>query len=57
MLIAQITDTHLKTGGKLAYGKVDTATALSNSVAHLNALTPRPAAVIITGDLADMVRP
>ena len=57
MLLAQITDTHLKTGGKLAYGKVDTATALSNSVAHLNALTPRPEAVIITGDLADMGRP
>lgn len=57
MLIAQITDTHLKSGGRLAYGKVDTAAALSNSVAHVNALNPRPDAVIITGDLADMGRP
>ena len=34
MLIAQITDTHLKLPGKLAYKRVDTAAMLRDCVAR-----------------------
>lgn len=53
MLLAQITDTHIKPGGRLAYGRVDTVAALKDCVAALNALAPRPDAVVATGDLTD----
>jgi 3',5'-cyclic AMP phosphodiesterase CpdA len=52
-LIAQISDLHIKRPGELAYGKVDTAAALLRCVAHLNAFRPRPAIVVISGDLVD----
>jgi len=53
ILIAQISDLHIKAPGELAYGKVDTARALERCVATLNALQPRPELVVISGDLAD----
>jgi Icc protein len=53
MLVAQITDTHIRSGGKLAYRQVDSAQKLRNCVAHLNALDPRPDFVLLTGDLVD----
>lgn len=53
MIIAQITDTHIKAGGRLAYRKVDTLNCLKTCVAHLNALTPKPDAVVMTGDMVD----
>lgn len=56
MLLAQITDTHIKADGKLAYGKVDTAAHLARAVEALNALTPRPDLAIVTGDLVDFGR-
>jgi 3',5'-cyclic AMP phosphodiesterase CpdA len=52
-LIAQISDLHIKRPGELAYGKVDTAAALTRCVAALNNLKPRPQLVVISGDLAD----
>jgi len=54
MLIAQVTDTHIKPEGCLAYGRVDTAGALARCVAHLNALLPRPDLMLMTGDLVDV---
>jgi Icc protein len=51
--IAQISDLHIKPRGQLAYGRVDTAKALENCVAVLNAFTPAPDFVVISGDLAD----
>jgi 3',5'-cyclic AMP phosphodiesterase CpdA len=51
--IAQISDLHIKPPGTLAYGKVDTAKALERCVATLNAFTPAPDFVVISGDLAD----
>jgi 3',5'-cyclic-AMP phosphodiesterase len=51
--IAQISDLHIKSPGSLAYGRVDTAAALERCVAALNAFTPRPDLVVISGDLAD----
>lgn len=53
ILIAQISDLHIKQRGELAYGKVDTAAALRRCVAELNRLNPRPQLVVISGDLAD----
>ena len=53
MLIAQISDFHLKPEGVLAYDAADTATPLRHAVAHINALNPRPDLVLVTGDLVD----
>ena len=53
MLLAQITDLHIKVPGALAYRKVDTAACLRRCVERLNALDPRPDAVLVTGDLTD----
>jgi Icc protein len=53
VLIAQISDLHIKPPGSLAYGRVDTAAALVRCVAALNAFGPRPDFVVISGDLAD----
>ncbi|QQC64167.1 phosphodiesterase [Paraburkholderia ginsengisoli] len=53
MLLAQISDLHIKRPGALAYRRVDTGAYLARCVAALNALDPRPDAVIVTGDLVD----
>jgi Icc protein len=53
ILIAQISDLHVKHPGVLAYGKVDTAAALVHCVETLNRFSPRPDLVVISGDLAD----
>jgi 3',5'-cyclic AMP phosphodiesterase CpdA len=53
VVIAQISDLHIKRPGTLAYGKVDTAAALARCVIELNRLTPRPDLVVISGDLVD----
>ena len=53
VLIAQISDLHIKAPGSLAYGRVDTAAALERCVAALNELRPKPDLVVISGDLAD----
>lgn len=57
MLIAQITDTHIKLPGKLAYGKVDTAAMLKRCVAQLQTLKQQPDLILLTGDLVDLGRP
>ncbi len=53
MIIAQISDLHLRTDGRLLKGKVDTVAALDAAIAHLNALSPRPDLVLATGDLVN----
>jgi 3',5'-cyclic AMP phosphodiesterase CpdA len=53
MLLAQISDTHIKPPGRLAYRRVDTATCLARCVQHLTRLRPRPDVVLATGDLTD----
>ena len=57
MLIAQITDTHLKLPGKLAYKRVDTAQMLRACVAELLKLDPQPDLIVHTGDLIDFGLP
>ena len=53
ILIAQISDLHIKRPGELAYGHVDTAAALSRCVDELNRFSPRPDLIVISGDLVD----
>ena len=53
IIIAQISDLHVKRPGTLAYGKVDTAAALAHCVAELNRLDSPPDLVVISGDLVD----
>jgi len=57
MLIAQISDTHLKRQDELLYGRIDTAAYLERAVVHVNVLDPRPDIVIATGDLVDGGKP
>lgn len=53
LLVAQISDLHVKPRGELAYDRVDTALALRRCIDQLNRLLPRPDLVVITGDLVD----
>jgi len=53
MIIAQITDFHVRPRGVLAYGGIDTNAMLRNAVAAVANLDPAPDCVIATGDLAD----
>lgn len=57
MLIAQISDTHIKQPGRLAYRQVDTAAMLAACVADLARRVPSPDLIVITGDLVDLGRP
>lgn len=53
ILIAQISDLHLRPRGLPALGFVDTNAFARRAVATLLALRPQPAAVLVTGDIAD----
>jgi 3',5'-cyclic-AMP phosphodiesterase len=53
MLIAQISDFHLKPRGELAYAVADTEAPLRRAVDHINRLNPSPDVVLVTGDLSD----
>ncbi|MGO4305821.1 phosphodiesterase [Cupriavidus sp. RAF12] len=52
-LVAQLTDLHIKAGGKRSYRLVDTAGALHRAIDTLLAAPQQPDTVIITGDLVD----
>jgi 3',5'-cyclic-AMP phosphodiesterase len=56
-LLAQVTDMHIKAGGKLSYRVVDTEGALTRCIAHLVKMPQVPDAVLFTGDLTDFARP
>lgn len=56
-LLGQVTDMHIKAGGKLSYRVVDTEASLARCVAQLLRLPQPPDAVIFTGDLTDFGRP
>jgi 3',5'-cyclic AMP phosphodiesterase CpdA len=53
VIIAQLSDTHIKPEGRLAYRRVDTAPYLARAVQHVMDMTPRPDLVLGTGDLVD----
>jgi 3',5'-cyclic-AMP phosphodiesterase len=53
MLIAQISDPHLRPRGVLYQNTVDSNAMFAAAVAQLNALSPRPDLVILSGDVVD----
>ena len=53
MIVAQITDLHVRPRGRVAYGRVDTNAMLAAAVAALEALPRKPDLVIASGDLTD----
>jgi 3',5'-cyclic AMP phosphodiesterase CpdA len=57
MILCQISDLHIKAGGKKSYRIVDTAESLRRCVAQVNQLRQRPDAVVLTGDLVDFGKP
>ncbi|HUL02126.1 MAG TPA: phosphodiesterase [Gemmatimonadales bacterium] len=57
MLVAQISDLHIRAPGQLAYRRVDTAPYLERCVEQLARMTPRPDLVLATGDLVDTGAP
>ena len=56
-LLAQVSDMHIKAGGKLSYRVVDTESSLARCVARMTQLPQMPDAVLFTGDLTDFGRP
>lgn len=57
MIIAQISDMHIRAPGQRAYRRVDTAWHLARAVASILDMAPRPDLVLATGDLVDAGRP
>ena len=57
MLIAQLSDMHLRPEGQLLYDRIDTAAYLERAVAHVLKLDPPPDLVIMTGDLVEAGKP
>ncbi|WP_422001339.1 phosphodiesterase [Reyranella sp.] len=53
MMIAQITDLHIRPRGRVAYERVDTNAMLEAAVATIESLPRKPDLVIATGDLTD----
>jgi 3',5'-cyclic AMP phosphodiesterase CpdA len=53
MLIAQISDLHIRPEGQLAYGVAETNVLAERAVNALLRLDPRPDVVILTGDATD----
>ncbi len=56
MIIAQLSDPHLRVDGKLLKGLVDSEAALAACIARLKDFEPRPDVVLATGDLVDKGR-
>lgn len=57
MIIAQISDLHIRMPGQKAYRVVETDQYLPPAVQALNALVPLPDLAILSGDLTDFGRP
>jgi Icc protein len=53
MLIAQLSDPHVRPEGVLYQDVVDSNAMFARAIAHLNALDPRPDLVLLSGDLVD----
>jgi Icc protein len=57
MLIAQISDLHLRAEGVLYQGLVDSNADFARVVAHLNARAPQPDLILLSGDVVDEGQP
>jgi 3',5'-cyclic-AMP phosphodiesterase len=55
-LLVQLSDTHIRMPGQLAYRRVDTSAFLAQAVESVLALPQAPSAVVVTGDLTDFGR-
>ncbi|MBP6900582.1 MAG: phosphodiesterase [Burkholderiaceae bacterium] len=53
MLIAQLSDLHIRPRGQLYKGLVDSNAMFAQAIAHLHGLDRRPDLVLISGDLVD----
>jgi Icc protein len=53
LIVAQITDLHVRAGGAISYGVVDTCAMVRSCVASVVALERQPDCVLVTGDLVD----
>lgn len=53
MILAQISDPHLRTDGGVLNNHVDSLAAMNACIEHLNNLRPRPDVAVITGDLVN----
>lgn len=53
MMIAHLSDAHLRPKGVLYQGLVDSNAMFEAAIRHLNGLSPRPDVVILSGDLVD----
>ncbi len=53
MIIAQITDAHMTSPGRLLFGDYDPASALRRTLGTPVALRPRPDVVLFTDDLTE----
>ncbi len=56
MIIAQISDLHLRTDGEKLKDMIDSVAALQACLDHLGAMRPRPDVLLVTGDLANRAR-
>jgi fructose-1,6-bisphosphatase/inositol monophosphatase family enzyme/3',5'-cyclic AMP phosphodiesterase CpdA len=52
-IIAQLSDLHVRSRGKLAYGHVDTNAMFHDAIDAVLMLDPRPDCVVVSGDLTD----
>jgi len=57
MLIAHLSDLHIRPQGQLYQGLVDSNAMCEAAIVHLNALNPAPDVVIVTGDIVDRGSP
>jgi 3',5'-cyclic AMP phosphodiesterase CpdA len=53
MIIAQLTDLHVRADGLCCHGIADSMSNLTIAVSHINSLEPRPDVALISGDLSD----
>jgi 3',5'-cyclic-AMP phosphodiesterase len=53
MLIAQLSDPHVRPEGELYQGVVDSNAMFAAAIAQVNALDPKPDLVLLSGDLVD----
>ncbi len=53
MLIAHLSDPHVRPEGELYQGVVDSNAQFAAAIAHVNALDPQPDLVLLSGDLVD----
>ena len=53
MLIAQLSDPHVRPEGMLYQGVVDSNAQFTAAIAHVNGFDPPPDLVLLSGDLVD----